>query len=315
MLNRRLIRIKVFKSLFCAVSAGEGSLSAVRNSFIASCDKTKDLYYFMMYLPVVLKKAADAKIELGLKKFQPTAEERNPNMKFSENEFVKRILEEEKFISYVERKGLMWGGEELARYGKKLYSSISEKDYFKEYMASETRSFKEDCDLFINIFTNELEDDETLEEILEDLSIHWADDLGFVLMTIVSNIEFLKRRAKFPLPSTFLKDDDREFAIELLDYSVLNYQKYLDRVEPFLSNWDSDRLVSTDIALIVLGVAEAVRFPNIPIKVTINEYVEISKYYSTDNSSTFVNGLLDRIIQSMLSSGEIVKSGRGLIEN
>ena len=117
------------------------------------------------------------------------------------------------------------------------------------------------------------------------------------------------------IPKTFLKDDDREFAVELMNYSFMNYHKYYDKVAENLSNWDSDRLVNTDIALIVLGVAEAVRFSNIPVKVTINEYVEISKFYSTVNSKVFVNGLLDKLIQGMLASGEIVKTGRGLIES
>lgn len=315
MLNRRLIRIKVFKSLFSAVSSGADSVINIEKSFLTSCDKTKDLYFFMMNLSVALKRAADAKIEAGLKKFHPTPEEKNPNMKFSENLFVERILGEEKFVSYVEREGLLWNSEELILYVKRLYARIAEKEYFKSYMSSPERSLKEDCNLFINIFTEEFEDDETLEQILEDMSLFWMDDLGFVLMTIVSNIEYLRDRDRFAIPRTFLKEDDREFAVELMNFSFVNYGKIYGRVAENLSNWDSDRLVSTDIALIVLGVAEAMRFPNIPVKVTINEYVEISKYYSTVNSKVFVNGLLDKLIQGMVASGEIVKSGRGLIES
>lgn len=314
MLNRRLIRIKVFKSLFSAVSSGADSAIGVEKSFLTSCDKTKDLYFFMMNVSVALKRAADAKIEAGLKKFHPTPEEKNPNMKFSENLFVERVLSEEKFTSYVEREGLLWNSEELLLYVKRLYARIAEKEYFKAYMASPERSFKEDCNLFINIFTEEFEDDETLEQILEDMSLFWMDDLGFVLMTLVSNIEYLRDRDKFVIPNTFLKDDDKEFAVELMNFSLVNYHKFYDRVAENLSNWDSDRLVNTDIALIVLGVAEAVRFPNIPVKVTINEYVEISKFYSTVNSKVFVNGLLDKMIQKMLATGEIAKSGRGLID-
>lgn len=315
MLNRRLIRIKVFKSLFSAVSSGADSAIAVERSFVSSCDKTRDLYYFMMDVAVALKRAADNRIEAGLKKFHPSPEEKNPNRKFSENLFVERILNEEKFVSYVEREGLLWNTEELALYVKKLYARIAEKEYFKFYMASPERSFKEDCELFIKIFTEEFEEDETLEQILEDMSLFWMDDLGFVLMTIVSNIEYLKERNKFVIPKTFLKDDDKDFAVELMSYSFVNYDTIYSKVAENLSNWDSDRLVSTDIALIVLGVAEAMRFPNIPVKVTINEYVEISKFYSTVNSKVFVNGLLDKLIQGMVASGEIVKSGRGLIES
>ena len=107
---------------------------------------------------------------------------------------------------------------------------------------------------------------------------------------------------------------DLEYAIQLLDYSLTNYQSLLAEVSKNISNWDSERLVATDITIIIEGIAEAIKFPSIPIKVTINEYVEISKFYSTPNSKTFVNGLLDKIIQQKVKDGEIVKSGRGLIE-
>lgn len=315
MLNRRLIRIKVFKTLYAAVSSGESSVMRVERVLLDSCDKTKDLYYFMMDVAVALKRAADNKIEAGLKKFHPTPEEKNPNMKFSENKFVEAILAQEDFIKYCEQNGLLWNSEELILYVKKLYARISQKDYFKEYMASPERSIKEDCNLFIHIFAEEFEDDEDLEQMLEDMSLYWMDDLGYVLNTIIANIEFLRDRDKFVLPQTFLKEDDEEFARELMNYSFTNYPKYYEKVSAQVSNWDSDRLVATDITLIVLGVSEAVRFSNIPVKVTINEYVEISKFYSTVNSKVFVNGLLDRMIQGMVSSGEVIKTGRGLIES
>lgn len=314
MLNRRLIRIKVFKTLFCAVSAGTDSLKSIQSSFMTSCDKTRDLYFFMINLAVALKRASDQKIEKGLMKFQPTPEELNPNTKFSENQLVKMVLEEERFISYVERQGLTWDSDELKLYVKRLFATISERDYFKKYMNSPERSLKEDCKLFIEIYRRELENDKVLDGILEDMSIYWTDDLGFVLNSIISNLEYMARKEVFPIPSTFLKDDDKEFAIELMDFSVLNYNKYYKVVESYLSNWESDRLVNTDIVLIVLGIAEAVRFSNIPMKVTLNEYVEISKYYSTEHSNLFVNGILDKIIKDMMNSGEIVKSGRGLVD-
>ena len=145
--------------------------------------------------------------------------------------------------------------------------------------------------------------------------MYWTDDLGFVLASIVRNLEVLRSRGTMPVPGVFLKDDDREFAVELLKAAMIGYRKYMDLVVSNTSNWDPDRVVTTDLVLIVQGVAEAVRFPNIPLKVTINEYVEISKFYSTGNSKVFVNGLLDRILRKMADTGEVVKTGRGLIEN
>ncbi|MBO7203463.1 MAG: transcription antitermination protein NusB [Bacteroidales bacterium] len=314
MLNRRLIRIKVFKVLYSCISSGSNSFAEAEKNMHYSCEKTLHLYYFMLNAAVALKQAADAKIETGMRKFNPTEEERNPNLKFSENKVSEYLLGNPIFKKYCEENVLSWNGD-LALFVKKLFASISEKDYFKEYMERESRSMAEDCDLFIRIFEEEFEDNEALESFLEDMSIYWIDDLGYVLNTIIRNLELLRKSSKMPMPGIFMKEDDKEYAFNLLRFSLANYSKYMDIIRENIANWDPERVVTTDLVLIEEGIAEAVGFPNIPVKVTINEYVEISKYYSTHNSKIFVNGLLDRIIQKMIKSGEIVKSGRGLIEN
>ena len=302
MINRRLIRIKVFKVLYSMVASGSDSLVEAEN--------------FILNAAVALGNAAEARIQTGLKKFNPTPEERNPNRKFADNQVSAWLRQNERFTKYCEDHGLVWT-EDLALVIRKILTALSGKDYFKEYMASETRSMAEDCDLFVRIFSDPelFEDNEELESFLEDMSLFWIDDLGYVLGVIVRNLETLKKRGEMPFPDVFLKDDDREFAYELLRAAVTGYHKYMDIVVANTSNWDPDRVVITDLTLIVQGVAEAVRFSNIPLKVTINEYVDISKFYSTANSRVFVNGLLDRILRKMVDTGEIVKTGRGLIES
>lgn len=316
MLNRRLIRIKVFKVLYSVVASGSDSLAEAEKTLDFSCEKTLHLYYFILNSAVALRNAAQARIETGLKKFNPTNEERNPNRKFARNKVSSYLSENPRFVKYCEEHGLMWN-DDLSSFIRKTLQTLSARDYFMEYMASETVSMAEDCELFIRIFSDlELfEDNEDLASLLEDISVFWTDDLGFVLSAIVRNLELLRSRGRMPVPSVFLKDDDREFAFELLRAAVRSYRKYMDVVVASTSNWDPDRVVTTDLVLIVQGISEAVRFPNIPLKVTINEYVEISKFYSTGNSKVFVNGLLDRILRKMADAGEIVKTGRGLIEN
>jgi N utilization substance protein B len=181
-------------------------------------------------------------------------------------------------------------------------------------MRSGEDSFEEDCQLFSCIFQDEFEDNEELASILEDLSLLWVDDLAFALNTIIAGLEETARKHRIVHPSTFLKEDDKEFALRLLAESIARYDEYFALISDHLDNWKSDRLVSTDAALIVMGITEAVVFPTIPVKVTINEYVEIAKYYSTPNSRVFVNGILDKIIQEKVRDGEIVKQGRGLFE-
>ena len=316
------------------VASGSDSLVEAEKALKYSCDKTLHLYYFILNAAVALGNAAEARIQTGLKKFNPTPEERNPNRKFADNQVSAWLRQNERFTKYCEDHGLVWT-EDLALVIRKILTALSRKDYFKEYMASETRSMAEDCDLFVRIFSDPelFEDNEELESFLEDMSLFWIDDLGYVLGVIVRNLETLKKRGEMPFPDVFLKDDDREFAYELLRAAVTGYHKYMDIVVANTSNWDPDRVVITDLTLIVQGVAEAVRFSNIPLKVTmqgvaeavrfsniplkvtINEYVDISKFYSTANSRVFVNGLLDRILRKMVDTGEIVKTGRGLIES
>ena len=311
MLSRRLIRVKVFKILFGRIIAGSDSLIGAENELVASCEKTLDLYCMMLQLPIALKKVAEERIEIGLKKFQPTPEEANPNRKFVENGFVQILENDLKFLKLCEGKGLLWRDYET--FVKRLYATISARDYFKEYMANEQRSIKDDAELFRNIYEQELEDNEMLEDILEETSLFWMDDLGYVLNTILKNMGTIVKKNSVDIPEVFQNEDDKTYAKKLLTQSLVKYDEYTKLIAEHVSNWDKERLVATDLALIVMGITEAVTFETIPLKVTINEFVDISKYYSTANSRIFVNGLLDKMLQKMYKEGTIVKSGRGLV--
>ena len=312
MLSRRLIRIKVFKTLFAFVGSESDNVNAAQKTLLESCDKVRDLYYFMLNISGPLVRVAEEKIAAGLRKFHPTEAEANPNYKFVRNRFAALLSDDPEFGRICAKRGLGWG--EYEPFVRHVYNSIITKDYYRDYMASEEDSFEADCRLFSCIFQDEFEDNEELESILEDLSLLWIDDLAFALNAVIAGIDETARKKRIVHPNTFLKEDDKEFALRLLSESIVRYDEYFKLLEEHLDNWKSDRLVSTDAALIVMGITEAVVFPTIPVKVTINEYVEIAKYYSTPNSRIFVNGILDRIIQEKIREGEIVKQGRGLFE-
>ena len=312
MLSRRLIRIKAFKTLFAYEGSESDNVNAAQKSLLESCEKVKDLYYFMLNISSSLVRVAEEKIAAGMRKFHPTEEEANPNLKFVHNRFCSLLSDDPEFGRICQKRGLVWG--EYEPFVRHVYNSLITKDYYLDYMKSGEDSFEADCRLFSCIFQDEFEDNEELLSILEDLSILWIDDLAYVLNVIIAGIEETARKKRIVHPSTFLKEDDKEFALRLLTESILRYDEYSAQLSQHLENWKSDRLVSTDVTLIVMGVTEAVVFPTIPVKVTINEYVEISKYYSTPNSRIFVNGILDRIIQEKVRSGEVVKQGRGLFE-
>ena len=311
MINRRLIRIKVFKVLFSKINSENYSVQAAEKELIHSCENSLDLYYFLMALPYELRLIAEQKIETGFQKFHPTEEELNPNRKFVNNRLLKRIESDPYILKYCERKGLNW--REHASFIKKMGAELLSRDYFISYMNSGESSFAEDCTLINTFFQEELEDSEDLYTILEDMSIYWVDDLAYVLNVIIKKLSSLEEDAEIEHPGVFLKKDDEEYAIKLLDSSLANYVEYSGLMSGYVKNWDPDRLAATDIALIVMGIAEAVTFPNIPLKVTINEFVELSKYYSTPNSKLFVNGMLDRILLFLSDEGKIEKRGRGLV--
>ena len=311
MLSRRMLRIKVFKILFGRVLSESDSVAAAERELVLSCEKTLELYAFVLSLPAALKKAAEEKIQRGLLKFQPTPQEANPNYKFVNNRFISILENDPKFLKFLQQKGLSWN--DYGTFVKNLYLAISSRDYFAEYMESGTGSMAEDIALVRTIFKNELEDNQELADILEDLSIYWIDDLGYVLGTAVKQMKQIASQSGVALPPVFQNEDDELYAKRLLTASMLKYREYADMVAKRVSHWDLERLVTSDLLLIVMGIVEAVTFETIPLKVTINEYVDISKFYSTPNSRIFVNGLLDKILQELLANGTIVKKGRGLV--
>ena len=319
MLNRRILRIKAFKVLYSSVLAGNMSLSQAEAQLELSCEATRDLYIYMLGIISPLTKIAKARIEAAKAKFNPTEEEKNPNMKFAENALAALLDADEDFQKVFKKKKFDWSQYDLLL--KKVMTSVASKDYFAEYMASPERSLAEDCKLFIKIYEEEFVDSEELEMVLEDKSLHWNDDLAYSLTWCCNTLKnFAKGEGWSLIPlyqSEMLKGDgvesDKYFVRKLLQASFAGYERYSAMVAESVTNWEKERLFSTDVVLIAMGLAEAATFPTIPVKVTMNEYVEISKFYGTPKSRSFVNGLLDKLVQQMANEGQIRKEGKGLL--
>ena len=319
MLNRRILRIKAFKVLYSNAIAENMSLAQAQSQLDVACEATRDLYIYMLGIVSPLTKIARDRIESAKGKFNPTEEDLNPNMKFADNALAKLLDADVDFQKVISKKKLSWDQYDI--FLKKVMNSIASKEYFAEYMASPSASLKEDCRLFTRIFEEEFVDSEDLERILEDKSIYWNDDLAYALTWCCKTLKsFEKGEAWKMLPlyqSELLEGPDVEsdlaFVRKLLQAAFAGYDRYFAMISESVSGWEKERLFSTDVALIVMGLAEAASFPTIPVKVTINEYVEISKFYGTQKSRSFVNGLLDRLVQSMVNEGKIVKEGKGLM--
>lgn len=302
MLNRRILRIKAFKTVYALAENPAMTLAEAQAQLEASCQATRDLYLFMLALVPALTNHARQRIETARLKFHPTEEEKNPNMKFVEGAIAPLLANDPDFTKLISKKKLDW--DQYDAFLWQLYDTIKATDYYAEYMASEERSAAQDAALWVTIFERELVDNVKLESILESASIWWNDDLAYALTYCCHTVEALGAGKPWSLPELYLsqmpgqdgKESDRDFVRGIVSRAVADYAKDVEAISRLTPKWSIDRICTTDLALIVCGMAEAAAFPAIAPKIIMNEYVEISKFYSTAESKAFVNGLLDKLI-------------------
>jgi N utilization substance protein B len=305
MLNRRILRIKAFKVLYAYAENPDLSLKEALGSLEASCEATRDLYLYMLEVIEALTQEAARRTEAARTKFNPTQEELHPNLKFVRNGIAALLEQDPDFQKLLEKKKLSW--EQNDAFVHTLYENLKTRPYYQAYMQEPEQSLAGDAALWKQVFQTEFEDDETLWAILEDQSIHWADDLPYVLGCVIRSLEEMGRTGRWSYPPLY-QADAHDFIRSLITAAYGRYAEYYDLIAGSVSKWDQDRLYTTDIVLIGMGLAEAETCPDIPLRVTINEYVEISKYYSTPKSRGFVNGLLDRLIKDRMAKGIINKT-------
>ena len=305
MLNRRILRVKAFKVLYAYAENPDLSLKEALSSLDASCEATRDLYLYMMAVIPALTAEAARRIEAARGKFNPTEEDLHPRMRFVRSGISALLEQDPDFNRLLEKKKISWANHDALV--NALYETLKTRSYFQEYLKADESTLQEDARLWQRIFQEEFEDNEALAAILEDSSIFWADELAYVLGTCIRSLEEMGRTGRWNFPPLYQSeilaaqgktvDSDRDFVRKLVTAAYGRYAQYSTLVAESVSKWDQDRLYTTDTVLIVLGLTEAETFPEIPVKVSINEYVEISKYYSTPKSRGFVNGLLDRLVR------------------
>ena len=315
MLNRRILRIKAFKVLFSYAENPSMTLGEAESRLETSCEATRSLYLFMLSIIPYVTREAVQRIESAKGKFNPTEEERNPNMKFAENAIAPLLDGDPDLAKLLSKRKLSW--EPYDAFIRETYDSMVRKEYFRRYMDDPVRSLAKDASLFTRMFEEEFVDSEALADILEDMSIWWIDDLAYALSVCCDTMRSLAKGNRWDLPPLYRSEmlsprpaeSDKTFVTKLLRTSYSCYDKFFPLVAASTDQWQEDRLFTTDTVLIVMGLSEAKAFPELPLRVTINEYVEISKFYSTPKSRSFVNGLLDRLSKKLIEEGEIVKTG------
>jgi len=313
MISRRIIRIKVLQILYAFFTSPETSINNTEKELFFSLQKTYDLYHYLMALILEIDKFAQDRIDLGLKKHRPTSADLDPNTRFVKNQLIHQLKTNISLNKYIETAKLSWvNDDEIIR---KIYLSLNDQDFYKEYMASPEGNYSGDRKLVEDIFKYLILDNEDIESMLEEQSIYWNDDLDFVVSMILKTFKKFKdtsdeHQALLPM---YKDDEDREFARDLYRKVILNHADNIILIKQHTVNWDIERIAFIDNLILELALSEFLYFPSIPTKVTMNEYIELSKYYSTEKSRNFINGILDKALKDLKKENKILKAGRGLI--
>jgi N utilization substance protein B len=295
MISRRLLRIKVLKELYGYVTGEKNSLPAAEKELKLSINKTYDQYKYLFSFIPLLQEHAQNKIEKGRQKYLPTDDEKDPNTKFVNNKLIKQIAENKELQVFTSKNSVILKDARMVV--GKMYNNIVEREYFSEYMHDTEGSFKQDKRLIIDILCNEFEDFDDLYALLEEQCIYWTDEPEFVVSSFIKTANSIKEDKQFSLMPLFKNYDDEQFAERLFKHAAVNYDNYNALIDKHTPNWDVERIALMDILVLIIAMSEFVEFPNIPVKVTLDEYIDLARFYSTASSSLFVNGVLDKIVE------------------
>jgi N utilization substance protein B len=307
MINRVLLRIKIVQILYSFYKGGNGSLALAEKELLFSIEKTYDLYFHLLQLSIEITRYAELRIDARRNKLIPTEEDLHPNTRFVENKFIGQLRSNEQLKDYFSKRKLSWVNHPDII--KNLYEKIIASNFYSEYMNAGTVDYEADKSIWRKIYKKIILSDEELEESLEEQSIYWIDDIELVVSFVIKTIKRFEseNEANQALMPKFRDEQDWEFAKELLSQTISHSDEYQELISRFTKNWDYDRIAFMDILIMKVALAEIMNFPTIPINVSLNEYIEISKFYSTDKSANFINGILDNIVNFLKSENKLTK--------
>jgi N utilization substance protein B len=313
MLSRRLLRIKILQAIYAHYKSNSKLLASSEEQLFYSINKAYELYHYLFLLLIEITNYAINRIELSRQKKIPTYEDLNPNTKFIENRLIKQIRINRQLKDYLSKKKLSW--ENYPELIKNIFLEINDSKDFCAYLKTNDYSYEADKKIVIRILSNQISQSEELYQNLEEQSIYWNDDVEFTISMIIKTIKRFKEDSdeNIPLMEIYKNEEDKIFVKRLFGKTILNGEEYRKLIDRYTKNWEIDRIAFIDILIMQLAIAEITEFPEIPTKVSFNEYIEISKFYSTPKSSNFINGILDKIIYELKQDKKIVKRGRGLI--
>jgi len=319
MLNRRQLRIKALQSIYAHFQSGSDDLKSTETVLLKNINELYSLYIYQLSFLSEVIKFAESSLEASKNKYIPTADDLNPNTRFVDNAFIKALNANKDFLRKEAAVKVNWSDARDIIL-KVVHDFRSSKEYVK-YMQSDNLSFKEDKDILVKLIRNHLIYNDVLRSHFEEIHSMWSEDYYMSLALVIKTLHDTKAswNDEDPLPELFKidavtkKNEDRKFLLELVHNTVLNKGKYDEIIVGKLHNWEFDRIAVMDLILLRMGMTEIFEMPSIPLKVTLNESIELAKHFSSPRSSVFINGLLDRTIAEGLKSKTIVKTGRGLI--
>lgn len=308
MINRNLIRIRIVQIVYSWYQNKNKDLRSLEKELLFGLKKSYDLYYYLLLLMIEITKAYEAKVETRRNKLLPTEEDLNPNMKLINNAFIRQLEHNNQLIKYLNDYPMSW--EDHDSFVKKLLEEILASDIYLNYSKEKDSSYDADKEFWRQVFRNFIHNNEVLDDILEDESIYWNDDIetiqSFTLKTIRQFSESAGEDQQL-LPM-FKNFEDKSFALKLLHNTILNQDKYRELIESHTDKWDFDRIAFMDLIIMQVAIAEIHTFEDIPTSVSMNEYIELSKSYSTPKSGTFINGVLDAIVNTLKKDSVIFKT-------
>ncbi|WP_310992247.1 transcription antitermination factor NusB [Aequorivita marina] len=313
MLTRRHIRVKVLQSVYAYKQTENPNIDIQEKFLHHSIGQMQDLYLLMIQLLLAVQDQAEVFLTRSQKKHLATAKEKNPSRTFIDNKVLQIITENTAFSDAIEKRNLnYWALDD--EYPTIIFNELRALEWYKTYLDKKETTFKEDRDFVVSVFKKVIAPNDKLYEYLEDKRLTWIDDFPLVNTAIVKMLGKLSEDNASALltPRLYKNEEDREYALQLFRKVILNEEKLNEHIAGKTPNWDQERIADLDLIILKMGIAEFLYFPSIPVRASINEYLEVSKEYSTPKSSIFVNGILDKIVKEFSETGELNKIGRGL---
>ena len=316
MLNRRHLRIKVLQMLYIFYNQKESmDLKAANKQLLHSVDLMYDLYLYLLLTFQEVRNASLLKMDDRAKKMRPSFDDLNPNRRFVDNPLIAKIIASDEFQDVCKRRNVNWSSDERQEIFRKLFIEIEKSEVYFENMESLGDDFSSVKNFLVQLFRSEIANASLIYSFFEEEEISWMDDIDLACSMVIKTLKMSSESGDFEyLPLYKENDDEKDFIQTLLKQTVSLDTESEKLIEDLADNWELDRIAKMDVLLLKMAFAELQSFESIPTKVTINEYLEISKYYSTPKSNVFINGILDKSLKKLTKDKKIIKKGRGLKE-